>query len=301
VDYPIAVRDTRFPIATTLVIPSITGGSASSPDFDIYLLDPAGNQVAASERVTRQEEFGFKPSRVGTYTLRVLSYSGSGGYFVDVSAGLRSPLDVPAAASPLSVSLVPAFRQTISDSQCSATGRAASAHGPPFALPSCNPPGYVPGTAARLGPASVSSATLTALAGNPVTAADEADLALSLNATDVRSAAGGDYDPSPSGADVTLVAKLRVSDTYNGASLEDPATVDDLEFRVPASCASSAGPQGSICSVNTSADAVTPSSIREGKSTALQVFRVRVNDSGTNGVRGDGDDRVFAQQGIYIP
>src|SRR5205823_4376747 len=100
-------------------------------------------------------------------------------------------------------------------------------------------------------PASVSSATLTAVEGNPVTAADEGDLALSLNATDVRSAAGGDYDPSPSGADVTLKARLRVSDTYNGASLQDPATVDDLEFQVPASCASSAGPQGSTCSINT--------------------------------------------------
>ena len=33
----------------------------------------------------------------------------------------------------------------------------------------------------------------------------------------------------------------------------------------------------------------------------MQVFRFRVNDSGTNGTRGDGDDRIFAVEGIYIP
>jgi hypothetical protein len=33
----------------------------------------------------------------------------------------------------------------------------------------------------------------------------------------------------------------------------------------------------------------------------LQVFRLRLNDSGPNGVRGDSDDRLFATEGIYIP
>jgi hypothetical protein len=33
----------------------------------------------------------------------------------------------------------------------------------------------------------------------------------------------------------------------------------------------------------------------------VQVFRVRVNDSGADGVRGNADDVLFAQQGIYIP
>ena len=28
---------------------------------------------------------------------------------------------------------------------------------------------------------------------------------------------------------------------------------------------------------------------------------VRVNDAGANGIRGDADDRLFAQQGLYIP
>jgi hypothetical protein len=33
----------------------------------------------------------------------------------------------------------------------------------------------------------------------------------------------------------------------------------------------------------------------------MQLFHVRVDDSGINGVRGDSDDKTFAAQGIYIP
>jgi serine protease AprX len=91
VDYQINVTDTSFPIAATLIHPGVSGGSASSPDFDLYLLTPSGAQVAAAETTRRQDELGFKPTATGTYTLRVKSYSGSGAYFVDVSAGITPP------------------------------------------------------------------------------------------------------------------------------------------------------------------------------------------------------------------
>ena len=108
VDYKLEVTDVGFPIAATLIIPSLSAGSASSPDFDLYLYNPAGALVAASERVDRQEEVGYRPGVTGTYTLRVSSYSGSGSFFVDVSAGLGTaaapapppaPTTVTAAAS----------------------------------------------------------------------------------------------------------------------------------------------------------------------------------------------------------
>jgi hypothetical protein len=38
----------------------------------------------------------------------------------------------------------------------------------------------------------------------------------------------------------------------------------------------------------------------EGKLTVMQLFRVRVWDTGANGGP-DSDDRQFASQGIYIP
>jgi hypothetical protein len=33
----------------------------------------------------------------------------------------------------------------------------------------------------------------------------------------------------------------------------------------------------------------------------VQVFRLRLNDSGPNGIRNDSDDMLFAQQGVFVP
>jgi serine protease AprX len=99
VDYKLDVADTRFPVAATLILPSISAGAAWSPDFDLYLYDPAGALVARAETVQRQEDVSFRPSATGTYTLRVRSYSGSGGYFVDTSGGFASTTTVTAFPS----------------------------------------------------------------------------------------------------------------------------------------------------------------------------------------------------------
>jgi hypothetical protein len=218
------------------------------------------------------------------------------------STGRIAPYDIPADASPISVPLVPAFRQTISSTQCGARGGATSTHGAPLALTSCNPPAYAPGTMARLGPQATGSAQLTVVRGDLSTAADEADVSLGLSATDVRDRlSGGDYTPNSGGPDVTLVYKLRVTDSANGASQTDPGTTTDLDFRVPANCTASAGAQGADCNVSTSADGVMPGVIKEAKDMVLQTFRIRVDDAGQNAAPGDGDDRNFAMQGIYVP
>jgi hypothetical protein len=211
-------------------------------------------------------------------------------------------VDAPASASPLSVALVPAFRQTISASQCTARGGTGSTHGTPLALTSCNPPGYVAGTAAKLGNQSVASAQLVPVLGDLTTAVDEADLSLALSASDVRSiASGGDNVPSAGGPDVTLVVKMRLSDNASGPARADAATVTEFELKAPLDCSVTAGPEGANCAVLTSVDSLTPGSISEGESMVMQSFRVRLNDSGLNGIRGDRDDRNFAQQGIYVP
>jgi hypothetical protein len=203
------------------------------------------------------------------------------------------PYDVPGGAHQLNVSLVPNFRQTVSATQCAARGGAASTHGAPLALASCNPPAYVPGTAARLGPLAQASASLTVMPG---------DLGLAMNATDVRDrVSGGDYVPNLAGADVTLTERWRLSDTRNGVSEDEPATTQDFEFEVGVECtATPSGSQGSSCQVATTANAVTPGAITGGNNMVIQGFRVRVSDSGQNASRGDADDRDFAQQGIYV-
>ena len=131
---------------------------------------------------------------------------------------------------------------------------------------------------------------------------DQADLEISASLNDIRTAAGLDYDPVPDGPDATVVERFRLSDTDNGVAGLDPATTADFDLPVGVSCVATLDPtQGSDCSVSSTADAVNPGLIRELKSMVLQTFRVRVNDSGTNGTRGDSDDRIFAVQGIYVP
>jgi hypothetical protein len=89
------------------------------------------------------------------------------------------------------------------------------------------------------------------------------------------------------------------SNNYGGSS----GTTTDLDFPAPVICTTTVGPEGSSCDATTSADAVMAGAVQEARGTVAQVFRVRVYDSGVNGVRenGAGDDRILAHQGIYIP
>jgi hypothetical protein len=220
--------------------------------------------------------------------------------YEDVYASFVIPYDHPSASSQLNVSLVPSFRQTISATQCSSRGGTNSTHGPPLSNASCNPPAFPAGTRAHFGARSMGSVQLTALSGNLATTADEADVSVSVMLSDVHAGlpTGVPYDPVANGPDVTFAVKLRISDLLNGAALRDPGTVQDLELQVPVSCTAGSSP-GNDCDATTAADAMTPGMIKEGKASVLASFRIRVNDAGSNGVRGDSDDRNFAMQGIY--
>jgi serine protease AprX len=99
VDYKLEVTDTQYPIAATMILPALSGATATSPDFDLYLYNPGGSEVARADTSRRQDDLGYKPSATGTYTLRVKSYIGSGGYFVDVSVGAGPDTTAPTIAS----------------------------------------------------------------------------------------------------------------------------------------------------------------------------------------------------------
>jgi hypothetical protein len=71
---------------------------------------------------------------------------------------------------------------------------------------------------------------------------------------------------------------------------------------VPVSCVATADPAlGSNCSTNTTADALAPGTILEGRRTVITLSRWWLYDSGPNATRGNADDRMFAQSGIYVP
>jgi WD40 repeat protein len=204
----------------------------------------------------------------------------------------------PQSAPRVDVSLVPTFKQ------CGTGGNPpTAAHAAPLASPSC---ASATTGAAHLGAQALASASFSAVADNPGTPADETDLALSANATDVRatSVSGPDYNPNGGGPDLTLVARLRMTDARNGPSQTDSATATEIDFSAPVACFPTASTTiGSTCSANTSADALMPGAFTGGGQAVLQLFRVRVDDSGPNNVYegGAGDDRLLLQQGIFSP
>ena len=239
----------------------------------------------------------------------------AGGSLVAMSLMVNTAVathDHPATAGHIHIVYVPNFRQTIDSTQCSARGGSPSTHGAPLALPSCNPPAFVGGTQAHVGDQGTSGADITVIPGDTdPTNGDQADVSLVGSATDVRqgSRTGPDYDPNPSGADMTSLAKIRISDAFNttgtqacSATTSCEATVQDLNFTVPTACTATADPNiGSTCAVTTTADTVVPDVTKENKQAVVQIFRIKTADAGANGVPGDTDDRDAFMQGIYIP
>jgi serine protease AprX len=94
--YNINVTSTSYPIALTLIM---TNWASSSPDFDLYLYNPSGAEVAKSTGSTRQDTVGYTPTVTGTYQAKVISYAGSGPFTLDISAGLGVAPDNPPTAS----------------------------------------------------------------------------------------------------------------------------------------------------------------------------------------------------------
>jgi hypothetical protein len=212
-------------------------------------------------------------------------------------AYLAPSYETPQSAPSIQVALVPTFKPCGQGAN-SINGK----HSPPLAVSSCVPP--KPGSdVAVFGPQSLGSAQLAVVPGDGDPGnGDQADVSIGASLTDIKTPAGADYNPSASGPDMTLTARLRITDLSNGPAQTDAATATDLDFAVPINCNGTPDPAlGATCAVNTMADVVMPGSIKEGKSTVLQSFRLRVNDSGPNATRGDGDDRIFSTQGIFTP
>ena len=159
-----------------------------------------------------------------------------------------------------------------------------------------------------MGPLASGTAAITAIPGDLTTTANEADDRFQVDLSDVRTASGADYNPNGAGADMTMVELLRITDNYNCAPspcsgpYDKRATVTDVDFSVPVNCVNTASNGvGASCSVNTTANALIPNAIKEGKQCVLSVFRIRLVDSGPDGIRSTSDDRLFAQQGIFNP
>jgi hypothetical protein len=207
----------------------------------------------------------------------------------------------PKGATPLRVSLVPAYNQ------CQTPDRE---HGPPLDSPSCAAP--VPSSILTVGTFdangaaanSVASALYSVIPGNPATpAVDEADVRITVDATDVRWASDlTDYE-----GELQAVASVRVTDRNN--SILPPifpddqnGTMQDVPFAVTVPCTLTPDAAiGGHCAVATTADAVVPGTVTERDRAIWAFDQVTLLDGGEDGDVDTADNSVFATQGVFVP
>ena len=216
------------------------------------------------------------------------------GIMIAYAASLGPGYPRPKSASPLQVSLVPAYNQ------CTSANRT---HGPPLAHPSCNPPvqssaQLTVGSPDANGAAanSIGTARMSVVTGNPATAADEADVKYRLNLTDVRRRS----DLTDYTGQLQLKTSLRILDRYNGPS--EVGVGQDTEFAVTVPCTATGSTTiGSTCQVDTTADAVLPGVVKENRRAVWGIGQVQVFDGGADGVVSTTPNTLFAKQGIFVP
>ena len=195
----------------------------------------------------------------------------------------------PKGASPMQVSLVPAYNACTSSN---------TTHGAPLAFPSCTPPAQ-------------SSAYLTAgtpdANGRPVRM--NAALKLQVLTGDVRITAHLNDVANQDLTDYTgsLRAQLpvRITDKWNTPHPGGPgaATTQPFVYGFTIPCVANAGTTtGSDCDIATTMNALAPGTHADGRRAVWQLGQVRVFDGGADA---DGsttaDNTPFAVQGVFIP
>jgi Tol biopolymer transport system component len=195
----------------------------------------------------------------------------------------------PIATEPLKATMAVAYEP------CTSPNRT---HGPPLDSPSCAPPAKTSGQltvgtfdANGRNPNAVANVILTQVVGNPNTSADEADIALHAEATDVRLASDlSDYTGS-----LEARMNLRITDKDNTPSPGGPgaATVKDMPYSFSVPCATTpAAGIGSSCGVDTTADTLVPGTVKEKRRTVWALGQVVLRDGAGN---------VFMRQGLFVP
>jgi hypothetical protein len=162
--------------------------------------------------------------------------------------------------------------------------------------------------AAANGEGNVKLLVIVGLPGPP----EDSDVAITASITDVRCKAGTTACGSANAADgadytgeVQGNATIRISDHFNAIAAgggTDPATVVDIPFPVPATCAATASTAvGGTCTAATSANAVVPGAVKDGKRAIVEVGQITITDGGPDGVNGTAPNTLFQVQGIFIP
>jgi FG-GAP-like repeat len=206
---------------------------------------------------------------------------------VSVLLGVNANYVRPVGASPMRVPLVPAYRA------CRAPNRT---HGPPLASPACAPPVQLsPYLTVGTSDANGKSADST---GSVRLAVIFGDVRLEATVTDVRHA----DDLSDYAGELQASMGLQLTDHDSRGIPSEPGTLGPIGYRLAVPCATTGGPAGSTCSVNTTANSLIPGTVRSGDRAVWQLGQVIVFDGGEDGVASTTDDNtMFMKQGIFVP
>jgi hypothetical protein len=243
---------------------------------------------------------GHRPSPVTLLALAAL-----GAMVMAQLAGATHPR--PRGATPLRVSLVPAFKQCTSPN---------STHGPPLAFQSCSPPEQesnflTVGTPDANG-AGAKSVGFFELRVKPGPATND-NIRVTSTISDVRckpatnasvctgaNAAGG---PDYSGQ-LRADTNIRITDHFNGSGGTDPATVLDIPSPANLFCSNTADTStGGLCTIVSSTPCPPQgcSGIRNGDRAVVEVAQMKISDGGADGDVFTSDNTLFEVQGIFIP
>jgi hypothetical protein len=147
----------------------------------------------------------------------------------------------------------------------------------------------------------VSAIKLKTLPGAPPNPPDEADVKLEANITDVYTqGALAEYS-----GELRAQTTLRITDKLNTPHPGGPGagTVSDISFGFTIPCAATSDPDtGSACTLDTTADALYPGAIVEGRRAIWQLGQVEVYDGGADSDADTAaDNTLFMRQGIFVP
>jgi hypothetical protein len=218
----------------------------------------------------------------------------------------------PKGATPLRVSLVPAYKA------CTTPDRT---HGAPLAFPSCSQRAQMSNSLTVGTPdANGAGANSQGFILLKVDAVPPEDVIIQSTITDVRclpavsaavcnnpnAADGPDYSGRVDGVirtgQVQGNAVIRISDHYNGPNQDEAGTMVDIPFPVNGQCANTAATNvGGTCTTNTTANAVVPGSVQDAKRGVVEIGQVYVADGGADGRLDTSDNTLFMVQGIFIP
>ena len=209
----------------------------------------------------------------------------------------------PKGATPLSASLVPSYK---------ACATPNGTHGAPLAFPSCNPPVQA-SSFLTVGSPDANGAPANAVSNVllKVKITSPEDVFITASISDVRclpatqaavcnsanTADGPDYSGQIQGN-----ATIRISDHYNGPGLNEAATVIDSPFPVNGACANTTSTSsGGLCTINTTANAVVPGSVKDTQRGVIEISQLQISDGGADGQVASPDNTLFEVQGIFIP